>query len=847
MRGVKCSIPLILLIPALLLSNTVFSDSDSPWEKAEQDGIKTQRAVSFCRALMDAWLAHADPETGLLPRRLNKDRYWNARDCAADNFPFLAILARTTGLPYAIAATDHIFQQEQQLTPRHEFLNLPDTYDFTRDKFLNQEPDFEEAIFGASEYAKDGLMPMTEWLGRGPWFNRMVFLIDTLYALGEKLGRTPLPTENPEVLGNLLQVNSRLYWMTGEKRFADRAFAIADELLLNNPMLQFPKIVLDDHGCEAIGGLSEAYLLARQIDPDRQKTYRQPILDLYHAILEHGANEDGMLYNWFEPATGAHAQDFTDSWGYDYNALLALAIAENNTALLGACRKVLGNLHKYLGTPWDNASADGYADTVESAINLINRLGRIPSAMQWVEQSLEHIYAKQRPDGMLEAWYGDGNSIRTMLMYVLMHTWGFTVKPWRPDLRFGVWRKDETLYLTVSADYDWQGVLTADRPRHRDWHHLPWDYPRINQFQEWFTVSDDDTLTVSLENHPDQTIRGADLRSYPLSVPGGGMLRLKLSRTAAVQPSSVSAQRSTDIDGIADLPWRAVALPTSATAESLSSWQQTLRNRLKVLLRLPDTLPSVPLNPTVESEKEEQDGTTTRILTISAYSGRPIRLRVQTPKAAVPGSLPGIICIGGHGSSLDTPFEDPRYKQFATHLASRGALAVSVDLSRHETLDSNTTLMGERLLDACRAVDFLLSLPEVNRNRIGCAGLSLGGEMAMWLGAMDERIQAVCAMGFLTWMNQMERNHCMCWKVDGLREVCDFPDIYALIAPRPLLLQLGEKEPLEQFNIIQGQSAFRELRRAWDIAGQAQNVALRIHPGEHEVDLPSLLSFFLGN
>ena len=44
--------------------------------------------------------------------------------------------------------------------------------------------------------------------------------------------------------------------------------------------------------------------------------------------------------------------------------------------------------------------------------------------------------------------------------------------------------------------------------------------------------------------------------------------------------------------------------------------------------------------------------------------------------------------------------------------------------------------MGERLWDLMRCVECLASLPQVDASRLGCAGLSLGGEMAMWLGAM---------------------------------------------------------------------------------------------------------------
>lgn len=154
--------------------------------------------------------------------------------------------------------------------------------------------------------------------------------------------------------------------------------------------------------------------------------------------------------------------------------------------------------------------------------------------------------------------------------------------------------------------------------------------------------------------------------------------------------------------------------------------------------------------------------------------------------------------------------------------------------------------MGERLWDLMRSVDYLESLSEVDPQRIGCAGLSLGGEMAMWLGAMDTRIQATVSSGFLTLMNQMERNHCPCWNFEGLREAVDFPDIYALIAPRALLCQIGKQEASDQFNPVIASHAFKEIQAAYRQLGAPQKAELAIHPGAHEMDTAGMLAFLLG-
>lgn len=114
----------------------------------------------------------------------------------------------------------------------------------------------------------------------------------------------------------------------------------------------------------------------------------------------------------------------------------------------------------------------------------------------------------------------------------------------------------------------------------------------------------------------------------------------------------------------------------------------------------------------------------------------------------------------------------------------------------------------------------------------------------MWLGAMDRRIAAECSAGFLTTMDQMEQNHCLCWKFDGLRELVDYADIYAMTAPRALQCQNGLQEGETQFHVPLARRALAEIEPAYRDLGAADQVSLHVHPGAHEVDLPALLAFF---
>jgi dienelactone hydrolase len=261
-------------------------------------------------------------------------------------------------------------------------------------------------------------------------------------------------------------------------------------------------------------------------------------------------------------------------------------------------------------------------------------------------------------------------------------------------------------------------------------------------------------------------------------------------------------------------------------------------------LRIDDLLDqqdSIPLDPEFVSE-EEREGYTWSEYTIRSTPGRRIPVVLTRPQAE--GKFPAVVCIHGHSGDRYTTYDCKSvYKGFGTALAPN-AVTIGMDVGQHEVYEEGRTLMGERLWDTMRCVDFIAATPEVDPNRIGCAGLSLGGEMAMWLGAMDRRIAATVSAGYLTTMDHMEVNHCMCWKFPGLRELVEWTDIYALIAPRPLMCQNGRKEPYKDFTVGIARPAMAEIRRAYAAFDAEDAAVLAVHDGAHEVDLPALIAFF---
>jgi dienelactone hydrolase len=505
------------------------------FRQAEANARLANQAFFRCRRYVDGWLAQADPASGLIPRNLSQSRdFWNGRDSAADNYPFMVLTASMIDRPLMDGRLLDMLRTETRLTSRLD--RLPDDYSFSKKGWRRERLELDAIIFDGAEYVKDGLLPITEWLGPSPWSERMVGIMDDIWKHAEI--ETPfgkIPTTNFEVCGDLLQSCSRLYWFTGERKYLDWGTRLGDYFLLgtNHPTRHLKQLRLIDHGCEVINGLSELYVTVAHASPEKRSTYRQPIHELFDCILQKARNEHGLLYTSFNPQTGEHSNDLCDTWGYDYDGFYTMWLVDKEPAYRDAVRQALSHLvGNYVGACWADRSADGFADSIEGAINLFNREPVAPAA-DWIDSQTRLMWAIQKPDGIIEGWHGDGNFARTSLMYALWKTQGVTVEPWRPDLRFGAVQNGASgkLFLLVTAEKQWDGLVRFDQPRHRVHMRLPLDYARINQFPEWFTVKPGVTYPVA--------VNGARPRSTPAAeLVGGFPLRLRPGQTSWLEVQS---------------------------------------------------------------------------------------------------------------------------------------------------------------------------------------------------------------------------------------------------------------------------------------------------------------------
>ena len=220
--------PALILSLALLLLPSCETEpaNQALYEKALENGKAANEGLRRCQSYLEAWLEYADPVTGLIPENLNAgiDR-WTPENSAADNYPFMVLVSALCDSVRFHGTMHRMLERETALTSR--IGQLPDAYSFSGQGFVREEVDMDRLIFGASEYVKDGLMPLTEYLGPSPWADRMIGITDDVWAqapIETEFGA--LPSLNVEVNGEQLQVLSRLYWMTGEQKYLDWAIRL---------------------------------------------------------------------------------------------------------------------------------------------------------------------------------------------------------------------------------------------------------------------------------------------------------------------------------------------------------------------------------------------------------------------------------------------------------------------------------------------------------------------------------------------------------------------------------------------------------------------------------------------
>jgi cephalosporin-C deacetylase-like acetyl esterase len=253
-----------------------------------------------------------------------------------------------------------------------------------------------------------------------------------------------------------------------------------------------------------------------------------------------------------------------------------------------------------------------------------------------------------------------------------------------------------------------------------------------------------------------------------------------------------------------------------------------------------------------------------RFMSVPAWVCRP---RVR-------GRFPAILCAHGHGVGgksmvgLDARGR-PSYdyaKNLAVKLAEAGYVTIAPDWrafgERREPPSTDPApgdlcnlahLVAEHygfnqlalnVWDGMRTVDYLASRSDVDAARIGGVGCSFGGTMALFLGAADRRVKAVCVSGYLgNSMNALlSFGTCGSQTLPGLLRWGDRAEVAGLICPRPLLIQSGQYDA--SFPWSEARGAYRRIQNIYRASGTGDRLGLDLFEGCHEIHAPPIQAWF---
>jgi hypothetical protein len=525
----KTNVLITSTIALFLFSHCPASAGDAT-ERAFEQASKSTDVAGYSLSKVHRWLhERALPQIDPATKLYKADGNWNYRDTAADCYPFLVWAAYVVDQDALDGPVRDVLHAEMKLCNHYDRIPVP--YDFkTNGKMENLGRD--EVVFQASEYVKDGLIAIVEVTGKDEWFDRMKGIEEDLWKharIDTPYGK--IPSTNVEVNGEQLQALVRLYTMTGEKKFLTWAERLGDYYLAKG---DFVPSRLRDHGCEIIGGLGLLLGVESDVNPQKAEQYRKPIQYMFDQILARGLNPDGLMFNTIadKPAIREEGQ-LSDGWGYNYVGYLCYDMAVGKPVYRAQVEWTLANLLKpqYKNYAWEGKSIDGYADSIEGGIYLVNRLPVKP-AIEWIDREVAANVARaSEPLETAKLWGTmklESNGVRTVIMHALMHTRGLIARPWRSDLKLGAAQTDGGLAIVLKAEKPWKGKLIFDIPRHRQYMGFSKDWPRMNTLPEWFTVESKAKYTVNnISTGSSMKRTGKKLHAgLPVKIPANGALRL---------------------------------------------------------------------------------------------------------------------------------------------------------------------------------------------------------------------------------------------------------------------------------------------------------------------------------
>jgi dienelactone hydrolase len=297
-------------------------------------------------------------------------------------------------------------------------------------------------------------------------------------------------------------------------------------------------------------------------------------------------------------------------------------------------------------------------------------------------------------------------------------------------------------------------------------------------------------------------------------------------------------------------------------------WQRDLRTKLIALLG------GFPAQACDLSPRDlgvhEEDGFTCQKIAIQTQPGEYMPCRVLLPPTKAGSRLQPVIALHGHGTwggaaiikspadPLGAALNQQLNYDYAGQLAGRGYMVFVPELrgfgerledpeyregeaqwiSSCYAISVNALLLGKtvlglRVYDVMRLIDYIRTRPEPSTETLGCVGLSGGGMVTLFTAALDLRVTCAVVSGYFNTFRDsiMAVRHCLCNFVPGLARAVEMVDVAGLVAPRPLLIETGTRDPI--FPTTATQQAYTELQKIYAVFGALHNLEIDMFKGEH--------------
>ncbi|MCZ2146586.1 MAG: alpha/beta hydrolase family protein [Bryobacterales bacterium] len=294
------------------------------------------------------------------------------------------------------------------------------------------------------------------------------------------------------------------------------------------------------------------------------------------------------------------------------------------------------------------------------------------------------------------------------------------------------------------------------------------------------------------------------------------------------------------------------------------AWQKKLRARLLELL---GDIPASrgPLNPQT-LEKTDFPTYTREKFIFESRPGLWVLGYLLLPKNK-PAPHPAVICLPGHGRGVDDivgiddkgrPRTDKAGYQhdFALQVVEHGLAAVAIEQmafgcrrdartrkgglgrSACQPVAGAALLLGQTMIhwrvnDVSRTIDWIESRGELDPKRIGVTGISGGGTITVFSAALEPRLRAAFASGYLCTFRDsiFSLSHCIDNYVPGILNWAEMYDVAGLIAPKPFFAESGTRDDI--FPVAAARESFSRVKRVYEVFGAGDLTGHETFDGEH--------------